>query len=50
MWDPVMIIAQIVTLQCLFYMTLGLWQAILVGESQELVLAAMHGGCTHSRT
>ena len=24
-WDPFMIIAQIVTLQCIYYVSLGLW-------------------------
>ncbi|KXZ56181.1 hypothetical protein GPECTOR_1g156 [Gonium pectorale] len=32
-WDPVLIIAQIVTLQCLFYLSLGLWQGLLLGPS-----------------
>eukprot|EP00879_Flechtneria_rotunda_P011595 GHRR01012111.1.p1 GENE.GHRR01012111.1~~GHRR01012111.1.p1 ORF type:complete len:279 (+),score=77.62 GHRR01012111.1:492-1328(+) len=30
-WDPVLIIAQIVTVQCLFYISLGLIQAITLG-------------------
>ncbi|XP_054783560.1 uncharacterized protein LOC129290702 [Prosopis cineraria] len=30
-WDPWLIIAQIVCLQCLYYITLGLFLAILVG-------------------
>ena len=32
-WDPVMIIGQIVSVQCVFYITLGLWQTLLVGEA-----------------
>jgi hypothetical protein len=34
-WDPVMIVGQIVSVQCLFYITLGLWQTVLVGEAQR---------------
>jgi len=30
-WDPWLIIAQIISLQCLFYMSLGLWQMLFVG-------------------
>ncbi|KAA8541823.1 hypothetical protein F0562_022975 [Nyssa sinensis] len=30
-WDPWLIVAQIVCLQCLYYLTLGLFMAILVG-------------------
>ncbi|KAI9110347.1 hypothetical protein K1719_018789 [Acacia pycnantha] len=30
-WDPWLIVAQIVCLQCLYYITLGLFLAILVG-------------------
>lgn len=30
-WDPWMIVAQIVCLQCLYYLTLGLFLGILVG-------------------
>lgn len=30
-WDPLLIIAQIVSIQCLFYLGLGLWQTILFG-------------------
>ena len=30
-WDPVLIISQIVSLQCLFYLTLGVFDAILIG-------------------
>ncbi|GLC36025.1 hypothetical protein PLESTM_000393900 [Pleodorina starrii] len=32
-WDPVLIIAQIVTIQCLFYLSLGLWQGLFLGSS-----------------
>ncbi|GIL67881.1 hypothetical protein Vafri_21145 [Volvox africanus] len=32
-WDPVLIIAQIATIQCLFYLSLGLWQGILLGPN-----------------
>lgn len=31
-WDPILIIAQIVSLQCLFYLSLGFWQALFLGE------------------
>lgn len=30
-WDPLLIVSQIVCLQCLYYLTLGLFMAILVG-------------------
>ncbi|KAM7254532.1 hypothetical protein ACFE04_003912 [Oxalis oulophora] len=30
-WDPLLIVAQIVCLQCLYYLTLGLFVSILVG-------------------
>lgn len=30
-WDPWLIVVQIVCLQCLYYLTLGLFLAILVG-------------------
>lgn len=30
-WDPVLIISQIVSVQCLFYVSLGLLQAITLG-------------------
>jgi hypothetical protein len=33
-WDPVLIIAQIISLQCLFYLTLGVFDAILIGEAR----------------
>lgn len=31
-WDPWLIVAQIVSLQCLFYLTLGLLLSVLVGS------------------
>ena len=31
-WDPVLIVAQIVTIQCLFYISFGLLLWILVGK------------------
>ena len=31
-WDPVLIVAQIVTIQCLFYISFGLLLWTLVGE------------------
>lgn len=31
-WDPVLIIAQILSLQCLFYLSLGFWQALFLGK------------------
>lgn len=30
-WDPWLIVAQIVSLQCLYYLTLGVFMEILVG-------------------
>jgi hypothetical protein len=30
-WDPVLIIAQIVSVQCLFYLVLGALQAVIIG-------------------
>ncbi|KAG2446260.1 hypothetical protein HXX76_000851 [Chlamydomonas incerta] len=30
-WDPILIVAQIITLQCLFYLTLGLFQGLFIG-------------------
>lgn len=30
-WDPLLIIAQIISIQCLFYLGLGLWQTIFFG-------------------
>ncbi len=34
-WDPVMIIGQIVSVQCIFYITLGLLETVLVGEARR---------------
>ncbi len=31
-WDPVLITAQIVAIQCIFYLGVGLLMAMLVGE------------------
>lgn len=31
-WDPALIIGQIVALQCIFYISLGLWHALLLGK------------------
>ncbi len=31
-WDPVLITAQIVSVQCLFYISLGLIQAVTLGR------------------
>lgn len=31
-WDPWLIVAQIVTLQCLYYLTLGVFLTLLVGS------------------
>lgn len=28
-WDPVLIVAQIITLQCVFYVGLGLWVCMM---------------------
>lgn len=30
-WDPLLIISQIISIQCLFYLSLGLWQLAFVG-------------------
>ena len=34
-WDPVLIVFQIVSLQCLFYLSLGLWQAVFIGKCRS---------------
>ena len=34
-WDPVAITAQIVALQCLYYLSLGLLYKLIVGECAE---------------
>lgn len=34
-WDPVSITAQIVTLQCLYYLSLGLMYKMIVGGSHR---------------
>mmetsp|Transcript_14093 Transcript_14093/g.30554 ORF Transcript_14093/g.30554 Transcript_14093/m.30554 type:complete len:200 (+) Transcript_14093:129-728(+) len=39
-WDPVLIIAQIISLQCLFYLTLGLFHAIFLGPYVSHLAAA----------
>lgn len=31
-WDPWLIIAQIISVQCLFYLSLGLFQMLFIGE------------------
>lgn len=36
-WDPVLIIAQIVAVQCVFYLGLGLFLTALVGEQPAAV-------------
>ncbi|KAJ9527330.1 hypothetical protein QJQ45_025593 [Haematococcus lacustris] len=38
-WDPTLIIAQIISLQCLFYLSLGLWQMLLLGAGIRVVHA-----------
>ncbi|KAG1680597.1 hypothetical protein FOA52_015045 [Chlamydomonas sp. UWO 241] len=40
-WDPVLIIAQIAALQCLFYLTLGVLQAVMLASTVGS-LSAMH--------
>ncbi|KAG8282878.1 Integral membrane protein of the Golgi [Homalodisca vitripennis] len=38
-WDPLLIVAQIIALQCVYYVALGLWLAavnLLVGTSRSL--------------
>lgn len=37
-WDPVLIIAQIIAIQCLFYMSLGLLLWLLLGEHGKPLL------------
>jgi hypothetical protein len=34
-WDPALIIAQIISVQCLFYVSLGLIQALTIGERPQ---------------
>lgn len=34
-WDPWLILAQIVCLQCLYYLTVGLFMSVLVGTRVE---------------
>jgi len=36
-WDPVLISAQILTIQCVFYLTFGLALWMLVGEPCSLI-------------
>ena len=38
-WDPVLIVAQIVTLQCLFYLSFGLLLYLLLGALELPVVA-----------
>lgn len=49
-WDPVLIIAQIVAIQCLFYVSLGLLLWVLLGTSAWLVVECSSSrfwiGCT----
>lgn len=40
-WDPTLIIAQIVSLQCLLYLTLGVFEAILLGKVRCFDIYAM---------
>lgn len=53
-WDPALIIAQIISVQCLFYISLGLIQAVTIGalglplplwEWGELELKLLEGFC-----
>eukprot|EP00775_Hariotina_reticulata_P000597 gene597-884_t len=39
-WDPVLIISQIVSVQCLFYFSLGLIQAVTIGPSLGYITVA----------
>lgn len=39
-WDPILIVAQIVALQCLFYLSLGLFQAIFLGHFVQRLTTA----------
>lgn len=43
-WDPALIIAQIVSVQCLFYISLGLIQAVTIGTAMQ---QAAGGAATH---
>lgn len=49
-WDPVLILAQILAVQCWFYASLGLLIALLVGECPELNCAAAHRPWLHTAT
>jgi hypothetical protein len=44
-WDPGLIVAQIVSVQCLFYLALGLLQAALLGawRAQRVCVADVTG-------
>jgi hypothetical protein len=35
-WDPLLIIAQIISVQCLYYLSLGLWLSIVLGAPCHL--------------
>lgn len=39
-WDPALIISQIVTIQCLFYLTMGLCSGLLLGTSVSRLTVA----------
>mmetsp|Transcript_5022 Transcript_5022/g.8757 ORF Transcript_5022/g.8757 Transcript_5022/m.8757 type:complete len:250 (-) Transcript_5022:370-1119(-) len=41
-WDPALIIAQIVSIQCLFYLSLGLWQLVFLGPYMVTRLSIYH--------
>lgn len=44
-WDPVAIIGQIVALQCLYYLSLGLFYKLIVGEPVGAALKAQAAQC-----
>jgi hypothetical protein len=46
-WDPTLIISQILTLQCLLYLTLGVFLAILLGEKQIALLLGLRFSWTN---
>jgi protein SYS1 len=44
-WDPLLIVAQIISVQCLFYLSLGLWLTVFLGEAtlQDAVAHIVNG-------
>jgi protein SYS1 len=44
-WDPLLIVAQIISVQCLFYLSLGLWLTVFLGAAtlQDAVAHIVNG-------